>query len=99
MKRTMASCLVFQEFALTISARTVWPFYDGTSLPCAMMRILPSLISCKPNGGAALLSSFWFVFSAVWVLGGLSVAVGLSLAPSSRVNATTMLFDDEPLVE
>jgi len=99
MKRTMASCLVFSESAFTINVRAVCPRSDGTSLPCATMRILPSLISCRPNGGAAQPMSIWPDITAVSVPGGPPVAVGLALAPSSWMKATTMLFELEPLVE
>ena len=99
MKRMIASCLVFSELALTISVRTVCPRSEGTSLPCAIMRILPSLISCKPNGGAAQPMSIWPDITAVSVPGGPPVAVGLALAPSSWTKATTMLLELEPLVE
>src|SRR5665647_893495 len=70
MKRTIASCLVLSELRLTISVRTVCPRSDGTSLPCATMRILPSLISCRPNGGAAQPISIWPDITAVSVPGG-----------------------------
>ena len=69
MKRMMASCLVFSALALTISVRTVCPRSEGTSLPCATMRILPSLISCRPNGGAAQPMSIWPDITAVSVRG------------------------------
>jgi hypothetical protein len=63
------------------------------------MRILPSLISFTPNGGAAQPMSICPVITCVSVPGGLPVAVGFALTPSSWPNATTMLFELEPLVE
>src|SRR6185437_9562668 len=99
MKRMIASCFVFNELAFTISVRTVCPRSEGTSLPCATMRILPSLSSFKPNGGAAQPMSIWPDITAVSVAAGPPVAVGLALAPSSLTNATTMLFELDPLVE
>ena len=80
-------------------ARTVCPCSEGMSLPRAMMRILPSLISFTPNGGAAQPMSICPLITEVSVAGGPPVAVGFALTPSSWPNATTMLFDVEPLVE
>ena len=79
MKRMIASCLVLSALALTIIVRTVCPRSDGTSLPRAMMRILPSLISCRPNGGAAQPISTWPDITAVSVAAGPPVAVGSRL--------------------
>src|SRR5262245_33393904 len=95
----MASFLALSASALTISERTVWLRSDGTSLPRATMRILPSWISLRPNGGAAQPMSIWPVITDVSVPGGPPVAVGFALAPSSSTNATTMLLELEPLVE
>src|SRR5262245_18904469 len=63
------------------------------------MRILPSWISFRPNGGAAQPMSTWPLITAVSVPGGLPVAVGLALVPSSSTNAITMLLELDPLVE
>ena len=79
----MASCLVLSALALTISTRTVCPRNEGTSLPWAMMRILPSFSPCRPNGGAAQPMSIWPDMVAVNVAAGPPVAVGLALQPSS----------------
>jgi len=79
--------------------RTVWPLSEGTSLPRAIMRILPSFISCRPNGGADQPTSTWPDITAVSVAAGPPVLVGVPLAPSSLTKATTMLFDEDPLVE
>src|SRR6266480_411936 len=49
----IASCLLFSASALTIMTRTVCPRSEGASLPRIRMRILPSLSSFMPNGGAA----------------------------------------------
>ena len=99
MKRTMASLRALSAFALAISTRTVWPRSDGTSLPRAMMRILPSWISCNPKGGAAQPISIWPDITDVSVAGGPPVDVGLAFAPSSSTKATTILLELEPLVE
>src|ERR1700722_20004158 len=99
MKRTNASLRALSALALAISTRTVWPRSDGTSLPWAMMRILPSLISFIPNGGAAQPMSIWPDITEVSVAAGPPVADGFALAPSSCTNATTMLLELEPLVE
>src|SRR5262249_40208381 len=95
----IASCLVLSASALTMMERTVWLRSDGTSLPRATMRILPSWISFKPNGGAAHPMSTCPVITDVNVPGGPPVAVGFALAPSSSTKATTMLLELEPLVE
>src|SRR5690349_12908220 len=95
----IASCFSFRALALTMIARTVWSRSDGISLPRAMMRILPSLISLMPNGGADQPMSIWPVITCVKVAGGPPVAVGFALVPSSCTNATTMLFELDPLVE
>ena len=65
----IASRFSFSAFALTMMTRTVWPFSDGISLPRAMMRILPSLISLRPNGGADQPMSIWPVITCVNVAG------------------------------
>src|SRR5262249_52472037 len=75
------------------------PRSDGTSLPRAMMRILPSAISRRPNGGAAQPTSIWPDITAVSVAGGPPGAGGFALAPRSLTKATTMVFALEPLVE
>src|SRR3954466_14064070 len=95
----IASRFSFNAFALTIITRTVWPFSDGMSLPRATMRIFPSLISLRPNGGADHPISIWPVITCVKVPDGHPVAVGFAFAPSSCANATTMLFELDPLVE
>ena len=95
----IASCLFFSALALTMMVRTVWPRSDGISLPRAMMRILPSLISLMPNGGAAQPMSICPDITAVSVPGSPPVAVGLALRPSSSTKAITMLLELDPLVE
>ena len=79
----MIASFSFSASAFTMMARTVCPRSEGTSLPRAMMRILPSLISFMPNGGAAQPISIWPVITGVSVPGGPPVAVGFALAPSS----------------
>jgi hypothetical protein len=95
----IASCFSLSAFALTMMARTVCPCNEGTSLPRPTMRILPSLISLTPNGGAAQPMSICPLITCVSVAGGPPVAVGFALTPSSWVNATTMLFELDPFVE
>src|SRR3954452_18396068 len=95
----IASCFSARALALTMMARTVCPFREGISLPRAMMRILPSLISLMPNGGADQPISICPVITWVKVAGGPPVAVGFALTPSSWPNATTILFELDPLVE
>ena len=95
----IASFLLSSEPALAISTRTVCPRNEGTSEPRAIMRILPSLSSLSPNGGAAQPMSICPVITEVRVPGWPPVEVGLALSPSSSTNATTMLLEDEPLVE
>jgi hypothetical protein len=79
--------------------RTVCPRSDGTSLPRMRMRILPSLSSFMPNGGAAHPMSIWPDMTWVSVPAGPPVGVGLALTPSSSAKASTRLFELEPLVE
>src|SRR5229473_6395098 len=80
-------------------ARTVWPRSEGTSLPWAIMRTLPSLTSCMAMGGADQPMSIWPDITAVRVAGGEPVGVGFALRPSSSTNASTMLWELDPLVE
>ena len=64
-----------------------------------MMRILPSLISLTPNGGAPQPMSIWPDITDVNVPGKPPVAVGFALRPSSSTKAITMLLELDPLVE
>src|SRR5256885_716739 len=70
----MASCLLFKASALTMIVRTVCPRSEGTSLPRMRMRILPSLSSFTPNGGAAQPMSTWPDITCVSVAAGPPVA-------------------------
>ncbi len=74
-----------------MSTRTVWLRSDGTSLPLAMMRILPSANSFNPNGGALHPMSICPDMTWVSVAGCVPVAVGAALTPSSCRNARTTL--------
>ena len=99
MKRRTASRRLLSTSALTMSTRMVWPLSEAASLPRAMMRILPSRSSCRPNGGADQPMSTWPVITWVKVPGGPPVAVGLALTPRSLTKASTVLWEVEPLVE
>src|SRR5215468_8806680 len=99
MKRAATSGRFCKSSALMIVARTVCPRSDGTSLPRAMLRTLPSLISCMAMGGADQPMSIWPDITAVRVAGGLPVGVGFALTPSSSTNASTILWELDPLVE
>jgi hypothetical protein len=98
-KRNAASLRFFSTLALMTSTRMVWLRSDGTSLPPATTRILPSSISLSPNGGAAHPMSIWPDITAVSVAGMPPVDVGTALMPSSLPKPRTMLWVVEPLVE
>ena len=85
--------------ALAIKSRTVWPRLEATSLPRAMMRILPSSISLSPNGGAAQPTSIWPDMTEVSVAGGLPVFSGLALMPWVLIRPSTRTLVEEPVVE
>src|SRR5258708_34336657 len=73
--------------------RTVCPRSDGASLPRMRMRILPSLSSFIPNGGAAQPISIWPDMTWVSVPAGPPVAGGLALTPSSARKASTGVLE------
>src|SRR5258707_7795347 len=83
---------------MLVAAR-VCPGSEGTSLRGSRMQTWPSLIPCIAMGGAAQPMSIWPDITAVRVAGGLPVGVGFALRPSSSTNASTMLWELDPLVE
>src|SRR5262245_27077221 len=78
-KRSTASLRVLSTLSLTTSTRMVWLRSDGTSLPLAMTRILPSSISLSPNGGDPQPMSICPDMTAVSVAGMPPVEVGTAL--------------------
>ena len=100
MKRMIASRFVLSEIGIDDEcAHRSAHAATGHRCRVAKIRIFPSLISRRPNGGAAQPMSTWPDMTAVSVAAGPPVAVGFAFAPSSLMNATTMLFELEPLVE
>ena len=83
-----------------MSTRTVWVRIEGTSLPLATMRILPSSSSFNPNGGAPQPISIWPDITCVNVAGCAAGRRRLRLdAELARRTPSTTLLDVEPLVE
>src|SRR5215471_5087462 len=99
MKRETASARCASACALATITRMVRPRTIEASVARAIKRIFPSLISLKPNGGAAHPTSTWLVMTAVRVEDGLPVAVGFAPRPNSLMNASTTLWVEDPLVE
>ena len=99
MKRSITAFRFVSVCVLVMSRRTVWPLNTVASLPCAMIRILPSSSCCSPNGGADQPTSIWFDITCVSVGAGPPVAVGLALRSYCFMNAVTMPCVDDPLVE
>src|SRR5579883_731335 len=99
MKRAIASLRLASASALATMTRIVWPRTRAESVARATMRVLPSSISLRPNGGEAQPTSTWPVMTAVSVDDGLPVAIGLTFSLNSSMKARTTLLVDEPLVE
>src|SRR5689334_14113845 len=99
MKRAIASFFFCSASALATMTRIVWPRTRAASVALATTRILPSSISLRPNGGEAQPTSTWSLMTAVSVLDGLPVGVGLAVSLNSLTKARTIECVDEPLVE
>src|SRR5882757_1943356 len=95
----MASFFSSSTGALVIITRTVWLRSDGTSLPRATTRILPSCSAWTPKGGDAQPTSTWPDITWVKVEGGLPVATGVAWMPRVFIRPSTVTLVDDPLVE
>ena len=80
-------------------SRTVWPLNTLASLPPAMRRMSPLSSWSSPNGGAAQPTSTWPDITAVRFAAGPPIAVGFALRSYCLMNAVTMPWVEEPLVE
>src|SRR4029079_6291310 len=78
---------------------TVCPLNTAASLPLATTRIFFSSSWSRPNGGADQPMSTWPDITVVSVDDGLPVATGLAFSLYCRMNAVTMPFVEDPLVE
>ena len=82
-----------------MTSRIVCPRTSGASFARATMRIAPSSICLKPNGGEDQPTSICPDMTWVRVADGLPVAVGFAFRPNSLMKASTIECVDEPLVE
>ena len=99
MKRMSTSFFFTSVSGLVMTRRMVVPRTSGASLARATMRIAPSSICLKPNGGDDHPTSICPDITWVRVDDGLPVAVGFAFRPKSFMKASTTEWVDEPLVE
>ena len=95
----MASRRFCRLLTLVMFTRTLRVRKDATSLPVAMMRILPSSARSRPNGAAPKPTSTWPVMVWVMVAAMLPVDVGLAVSLYCAISASRPAWLDEPVNE
>src|SRR5262249_28796088 len=86
-------------FTLVRLTRTVRVRSEATSLPVAMIRILPSSTRSRPNGAAPKPTSTCRVMVCVMVAAILPVDVGLAVSLYCAMSASNAAWLDEPVKE
>ena len=86
-------------FTLVRFTRTVRLRSEATSLPVAMIRILPSSARSSPNGAAPKPTSTCPVMVCVIVAAMLPVEVGLAVSLYCAISASSAAWLEEPVSE